>query len=209
MVSAALLAEAKMEWAEALNWVDKMTDGCLGPDGVGIAPHWRLTEVCNVNNPGPPTRDYLLWDGAKFRPRKTESRPAKRDRVSRQTGHNQNRQNPNFEAEVSRQTGHNNGARCPAKRDILRVTTPRARLGSRGQGEGADRVRTRPIGKVGERVEVVHDGDRCYGYIRQWGEAWQATWSGDRMDDHFIGEFGTKATAIEAVVLRGPHREAA
>jgi hypothetical protein len=55
--------------------------GYLGVEGKGKAPHWRLTDVgCMKNHP---TRDFLKWDGTKFkrrartsRRRKTESRPA-------------------------------------------------------------------------------------------------------------------------------------
>ena len=45
--------------------------GCLGVDGKGKAPHWRLTEA---EGPGGrsgetwmlPTKDYLKWDGVPF-----------------------------------------------------------------------------------------------------------------------------------------------
>jgi|SRR5215469_17303535 len=65
--------------------------GSLGIDGKGKAPHWRLTEIgCGYNHhghddvpgsndSGAPTRDFMRWNGAKFRDRprvkKTESRP--------------------------------------------------------------------------------------------------------------------------------------
>ena len=58
--------------------------GCLGVDGKGKAPHWRLTEAewpggRNGNTWMLPTKDYLKWDGTKFSRRsKTESRPRKR-----------------------------------------------------------------------------------------------------------------------------------
>jgi hypothetical protein len=39
--------------------------GCLGVDGNGMAPHWRLTEVGYMNDP--PTRDFGRWDGTKFK----------------------------------------------------------------------------------------------------------------------------------------------
>src|SRR5207249_228164 len=42
--------------------------GCLGLDGKGKAPHWRLTELGYMHEP--PTRDFLRWNGVKFRPRK-------------------------------------------------------------------------------------------------------------------------------------------
>jgi hypothetical protein len=38
--------------------------GCLGVDGKGKAPHWRLTEVGYMTDP--PTRDFLRWRGVGF-----------------------------------------------------------------------------------------------------------------------------------------------
>lgn len=37
----------------------------LGSDGIGRAPRWRLTEVGYMKDP--PTRDYLRWDGKRFK----------------------------------------------------------------------------------------------------------------------------------------------
>jgi hypothetical protein len=39
--------------------------GSLGPDGVGKAPHWRLTEVGYHKEP--PTQEFLRWGGTPFR----------------------------------------------------------------------------------------------------------------------------------------------
>lgn len=39
--------------------------GSLGTDGVGKAPHWRLTE-CGYHKE-PPTQDFLRWNGTPFR----------------------------------------------------------------------------------------------------------------------------------------------
>ena len=42
-----------------------MTDpGCLGVDGKGHAPKWRLTELGYMKDP--PTRDFLRWNGERF-----------------------------------------------------------------------------------------------------------------------------------------------
>ena len=47
--------------------------GCLGVDGKGKAPHWRLTEKGETSKASagglfdPPTNDFLKWDGTKFR----------------------------------------------------------------------------------------------------------------------------------------------
>jgi hypothetical protein len=38
--------------------------GCLGVDGKGKAPHWRLTEVGYMRDP--PTRDFMRWNGGRF-----------------------------------------------------------------------------------------------------------------------------------------------
>jgi hypothetical protein len=44
--------------------------GCLGSDGKGKAPHWRLTELgCRLE---PPTRDFLSWKGIKFKSTKKQ-----------------------------------------------------------------------------------------------------------------------------------------
>jgi hypothetical protein len=42
------------------------TGGCLGVDGVGVAPHWRITECPTFDAKGThaaPTRDFERWDG--------------------------------------------------------------------------------------------------------------------------------------------------
>jgi hypothetical protein len=39
--------------------------GCLGLEGKGRAPRWRLTELGFMNDP--PTKDFLRWNGVKFR----------------------------------------------------------------------------------------------------------------------------------------------
>jgi hypothetical protein len=56
---------------EHYGFIVKTADGSLGVDGMGKAPHWRITEA---DAPGGrngdtwmlPTRDYLKWDGTKF-----------------------------------------------------------------------------------------------------------------------------------------------
>jgi hypothetical protein len=41
-----------------------MNPGCLGVDGKGQAPKWRLTEVGYMNNM--PTMEFLKWNGVPF-----------------------------------------------------------------------------------------------------------------------------------------------
>ena len=69
--------------------------GCLGVDGEGKAPHWRLTELGTTRATSPtgiseaPTRDYLKWDGTPFRQNTTKKRKANRTSVliSKKTRH--------------------------------------------------------------------------------------------------------------------------
>jgi hypothetical protein len=87
--------------------------GCLGVEGRGKAPHWRLTEIGYMTDP--PTRDFLRWDGVVFHEQKNLSHylkkkqkpvrphrtvcPAKPDiPLSGRTGH--------LGAELSGRTGH-------------------------------------------------------------------------------------------------------
>jgi hypothetical protein len=45
------------------------TPGCLGSDGNGKAPHWRLTEL--ETSQGPATSDFKHWTGNRFRKNKS------------------------------------------------------------------------------------------------------------------------------------------
>jgi hypothetical protein len=62
------------EWFKELE-IALAQHGCLGVEGKGKSPHWRLTELGNTSRtsvdglPEPPTRDFLRWDGTKFKNR--------------------------------------------------------------------------------------------------------------------------------------------
>jgi hypothetical protein len=49
-----------------------MSPGCLGAEGKGRAPHWRLTEVAHMRGTSSkgmedmPTMDFLKWNGVRF-----------------------------------------------------------------------------------------------------------------------------------------------
>jgi hypothetical protein len=73
--------------------------GCLGVEGKGRAPHWRLTELeapggRNGNTWMLPTKNYLKWNGTKFqdghgavkRARKQNPGPQMQARVARKCG---------------------------------------------------------------------------------------------------------------------------
>jgi hypothetical protein len=53
--------------------------GCLGVEGRGKAPHWRLTELGYMHDP--PTKDFIKWDGIRFQHRARTSRKT-RSRVA-------------------------------------------------------------------------------------------------------------------------------
>jgi hypothetical protein len=64
--------------------------GCLGVDGDGKAPHWRLTELgCRGE---PPTRDFQNWNGERFHEQKSPGYYKRQERrlTKLRTGQKQN-----------------------------------------------------------------------------------------------------------------------
>ena len=59
--------------------------GCLGVQGRGKAPRWRLTELGYQREP--PTQDFLRWDGVKFQPAKSKPRAGKSARGVQENRH--------------------------------------------------------------------------------------------------------------------------
>ena len=53
-------------------------EGCLGVEGKGVAPHWRLTELGYMHEP--PTRDFLKWGGEIFHEQKSPAHYKRRER---------------------------------------------------------------------------------------------------------------------------------
>jgi hypothetical protein len=65
-------------------FIVKTKDGCLGSDGNGVAPHWKLPEVPTIDAPA--TMDFLRWNGVKYereKKRKDEfpRRPRPKNRI--------------------------------------------------------------------------------------------------------------------------------
>jgi hypothetical protein len=56
-------------------FIAMMTPGCLGVEGKGKAPHWRLTELdCKCTGVMvPATKDFLRWNGEIFRDQKKQN----------------------------------------------------------------------------------------------------------------------------------------
>jgi hypothetical protein len=46
----------------------QVSGGCLGVEGEGFAPHWRLTELGYMKDP--PTVNFMRGDGVKFKGRR-------------------------------------------------------------------------------------------------------------------------------------------
>jgi len=66
------------EWFKELEhygFIALLQGGCLGVDGQGMAPHWRLTEKGATSKASaegvfePATNDFLKWDGTIFDPK--------------------------------------------------------------------------------------------------------------------------------------------
>jgi DNA-binding transcriptional MocR family regulator len=58
---------------EHYGFIVMTSPGCLGVEGRGRAPHWRLTEVETAS--APPSMDFKKWNGTRFqRSRKKSSR---------------------------------------------------------------------------------------------------------------------------------------
>jgi hypothetical protein len=49
-------------------FIVQVSGSCLGVDGEGFAPHWRLTELGYMKDP--PTLNFMRWDGEKFKGRR-------------------------------------------------------------------------------------------------------------------------------------------
>ena len=62
------------EWfaeLEHYGFIEMLSKGCLGVDGKGKAPHWRLTEKGRTGTVAGelPSKEYLRWNGTPFDPK--------------------------------------------------------------------------------------------------------------------------------------------
>ncbi len=111
-----------------------VSPSCLGVDGKGRAPHWRLTEVAYMRGTSSkgmedmPTMDFLKWNGVPFSKHqpggdrakpKTESRPQKRGHTVPENGDTHVPENGDTRRIYrSRKRGHVNGPSAPENGDI-------------------------------------------------------------------------------------------
>jgi hypothetical protein len=97
------------------------TPGCLGVDGKGKAPHWRLTELGCMTDA--PTKDFLRSPHDPFRYQKKQ-KPVSTTATPRLSEYDIPVSQPlrQLGAELS-QPRHTAGAACLSEYDISRVTT--------------------------------------------------------------------------------------
>jgi len=94
----AACAEIGSSHEQVTRWFDELqhfgfivqtSAGCLGADGHGKAPHWRLTELGTRGADGKsesPTREFIRWTGERFRP--SPIPPSPKNRIPlRKTAH--------------------------------------------------------------------------------------------------------------------------
>jgi hypothetical protein len=122
--------------------------GCLGVDGRGKAPHWRLTEIGYMTDL--PTKDFLKWDGELFHEQKSPRHYTNRKQKpvpSDGTECTAERyipvypQTEQFAGDPYRQTEHTDDGPCTVQRHISRLTTPHLEKRSGDQSrEGQVRV---------------------------------------------------------------------
>jgi hypothetical protein len=98
------------------------TPGCLGVEGKGKAPRWRLTELGYMGEP--PTRDFMHWDGTPFKNKKIKPRAGKPARSVQEKMHTHVQENQHPDAGAVRGIGaqcHTKG--CAAKPAQNYITT--------------------------------------------------------------------------------------
>jgi hypothetical protein len=81
--------------------------GCLGVNGKGKAPHWRLTELGYMLDP--PTRDFMRWDGERFHEQKS---PEHYKRLARFTAARKTESRPHVRSTVAARQVHTSGRTC-------------------------------------------------------------------------------------------------
>ena len=113
---------------EHYGFLRKTTEGFLGVDGCGIAPHYRFTDLAHGTHP--PTRDFEKWEGEIFVYTPRRGRLKKQDPVPpRDTPRTTawDIRTPPGDGSVCTATEDIRGAaRCPSAWDISRLPLPPA-----------------------------------------------------------------------------------
>jgi Helix-turn-helix domain len=150
-------------------FVMMMNPGCLGVEGRGKAPHWRLTELGYMTDP--PTRDFMQWSGEVFHEQKSPEYYKRQERRLAKLRAASKKQNPvptngtpctdqrdiplyrpsgHSAADLSLPPVHTADPACTDQRDISRLTTRRLEKRSGvqdGKGQAAAVRLPTPDGK--------------------------------------------------------------
>jgi hypothetical protein len=131
---------------EHYGFLRKTTEGFLGVDGRGIAPHWRFTDLAHGTHP--PTRDFEKWDGELFvyTPRRRQN-PVRPRRTPR-TAAPDITAPPRYGSLCTAAPDINGPPRCPATPDISRLPLPTAAVGQ-DQGSSSRAPATAQAGDAG------------------------------------------------------------
>jgi hypothetical protein len=127
---------------EHYGFLRKTTEGFLGVDGCGIAPHYRFTDLAHGTHPA--TRDYEKWDGSIFKnpPRKSgwkKQNPVLRRRTPR-IARSDIRKTPNGRSVCIAPSDIDEAPRCIAPSDVSRLPLPPARAAPMKQGSSTARA---------------------------------------------------------------------
>jgi hypothetical protein len=106
---------------EHYGFIVQTKGGCLGVDGKGKAPHWRLTELGYMTDL--PTRDFLRWTGTKFRKPKNKTPSENFGRTVRRFRTPPSENLGQSDREVSENFRHTADPACPEISDTSRLTT--------------------------------------------------------------------------------------
>ena len=125
---------------EHFGFLRKISEGFLGVDGRGIAPHYRFTEFSHGTHP--PTRDFEKWDGELFAytPHRTgRKKQNPESKIDTPCVENRHIRNGSKGASVCVENRHiARPPRCVENRHISRRTTPQPLLNlAQGSSTGA------------------------------------------------------------------------
>lgn len=112
-----------------------MQPGCLGVEGKGQAPRWRLPEIGYMRDP--PTRDFARWDGTPFVD-KIKTRAGKMARSVRENAHISVQENRPQTSEAVQESLHKGKPQHREGKPAQNYSTTRNRTGSPPDAQFSD-----------------------------------------------------------------------
>ena len=139
------------DWFKELQhygFIVMVTPGCLGVEGKGKSPHWRLTELGATPKATadglhePPSRDFQNWNGTKFK--RTKPRYPRGKRTATPVGNGSATPWETLKAESATPVVHiEDGESATPVGSITSLTTPKEELRSDAPTTGASTPRRR------------------------------------------------------------------